>query len=116
MLIIWQRWGPLGLIFAVLGFLLSAGVGWILRWLFGLDPANSHWTSVVGLVVGFGVGALANWLFAVHVVEPRLDRLGTDSPAAPSTLFFLPLRYWTFGILVIGVVFLVPNLATALTE
>lgn len=114
MLIIWRRWGPVGLLFLALGFLLWVGLGAAWRAAFQIT-ATTGWWSVGALVIGFGLGALANWLFAVKVVEPRLDRPGARPPVAPSTLFFLPLRRWTLAIVGIGVLFLVPNLIAAIT-
>lgn len=107
-LIIWQRWGHLGLAFLALGFGIWIGLGFALRAVLG---NTQSWWNVAALIVGFGLGALANWVFAVKLVEPRLDRPQDDlNPPPPrSTLFFLPLRHWTWVILAIGVVFLIPN-------
>jgi hypothetical protein len=111
MFIIWRRWGPLGLLFLVLGFLLWVGLGAVIKSTLQIT-ATTGWWSVIALVLGFGAGALANWVFAVRVVEPRLDR-PQGANVAPSTLFFLPLRHWTWAIVAIGLLFLVPNVIAA---
>lgn len=102
----------MGLIFLVLGFLLWVGIGTIIREALHIT-ATTGWWSVVSLVVGFGIGALANWLFAVKVVEPKLDQPNAFPPVPTSTLFFLTLRQWTWGIVALGGVFLVPNFLAA---
>jgi hypothetical protein len=114
-IIIWRRWGPVGLLFLVLGFLIWVGLGAVIRAASGIT-ATTGWYSVIALVIGFGIGAVANWLFAVRVVEPKLDRPGAVPPVPSSTLFFMPLRWWSIAILVVGVVFLVPNLIAALSS
>ena len=114
-IIFWRRWGILGLPFAVVGFLLSVAFGELFQPFFDETPSGG-WPSVFGLVVGFGLGALGNWLFATLVVEPKLDRPHADLPPPSSTIYFMRLRYWSFVILAIGVVFLIPNLNATLTR
>jgi len=112
----WRRWGILGLAFAVAGFLLSFGFSRIFDPFFGDSVSPSRWAAVFGLVAGFGLGALANWLFAVLVVERTLDKPHADPRVPSSTIYFMRLRYWSFVILGIGVVFLVPNVNAALNQ
>lgn len=112
MVIIWRRWGPLGLLFLVAGFLLWVVIAAISRSAMHIT-ATTGWWSVVSLIVGFGIGAAANYFVAVRVVEPRLDKRNTEAAKPPSTLFFLPLRRWTWVIVAIGLVFLVPNALAA---
>ncbi|MBG6054666.1 hypothetical protein IWX81_001056 [Salinibacterium sp. CAN_S4] len=107
-IVLWRRWGPLGLVFLVLGFLVWVGVSALLRNLLDITATNGWW-NVIALVFGFGLGAIANWLFAVKIVEPKLDRPDAFPKVESSTLFFLRLRHWSFAIAAIGVVFLVPN-------
>ena len=114
-IIFWRRWGIIGAAFLLAGFLVSFGLAKAFQPLFGGSP-TSHWPWVFGLIFGFSIGALANWLFAVRVVEPKLDRPGSNPPVASSTIYFMPLRYWSFVILAIGVVFIVPNVNAALTR
>jgi hypothetical protein len=115
MIIIWRRWGPVGLVFLILGFLLWVGISQVIRASLHIVETTGWW-SVIALVIGFGIGALANWLFAVNVVEPRLDRRNTETPRASSTLFFIPLRHWTWVIGAFGVLFLIPNAIAAATR
>ena len=113
-IIIWRRWGPVGLLFLVAGFLLWVALASVIRSSLHII-ATTGWWNVIALVVGFGVGAFANWLFAVKVVEPRLDKPNADPRPPSSTLFFLPLRHWTWVIVALGAVFLIPNLIAAAT-
>ncbi|MGV8852315.1 MAG: hypothetical protein ACOH1M_07085 [Rhodoglobus sp.] len=108
-IVMWRRWGPAGLLFLALGFMLWVAVTTIIRAQFQITALNGWW-NIFALVFGFSVGALANWFFAVKVVEPKLDRPNAFPKVDSSTLFLMPLRYWTFVILLIGMVFLVPNL------
>lgn len=114
MIIFWHRWGPLGLIFLVLGFMSWVALGALMRTTFQIT-ATTGWWSVIALIIGFGFGAVANWIFSVKVVEPKLDRPNANPAPAASTLFFMPLRYWSITIAAIGVVFLVPNLIAAIS-
>lgn len=100
--------------FAVGGFLLSMGFGRLFDPFFSEGAEPSRWASVFGLIAGFSLGAFANWLFAVLVVEPKLDKPDADPPVATSTICFMRLRYWSFVILGIGLVLLVPNVNAAL--
>jgi hypothetical protein len=110
-----RRWGPIGLGFLVIAFLAWVGLGWVIRAVSHIT-ATTGWWNVDSLIIGFGFGAFANWLFAVKVVEPRLDR-PDDVPRPPSsTLFFLPLRHWTWAIVALGVVFLIPNVLDVLSR
>lgn len=112
MLLIWRRWGPLGLLFLIGGFLLWVALGAAMRSAFQIT-ATTGWWNVIALIIGFGVGAAANWIFAVKVVEPKLDRR-SGANVASSALFFLSLRHWSWAILAIGLVFLVPNVIAAM--
>ena len=113
MIVIWRRWGPLGLIFLVLGFLLWVAIAAVYREAFSVTEKTGWW-QVASLIVGFGIGAAANWLFAAKVVEPRLDKPGAYPPVPASTLFFMTLRQWTWGIVAVGILFLIPNFFAAL--
>ncbi|SOE64801.1 hypothetical protein SAMN06296378_1448 [Salinibacterium xinjiangense] len=108
-IVMWRRWGPLGLVFLVFGFLVWVGVSALLRQQLHTTSVTGWW-DVGALVFGFGIGAIANWFFAVMVVEPKLDRPNAFPKVASSTLFFLPLRHWSLAIVAVGVVFLIPNL------
>lgn len=105
-LIIWRRWGWIGLLFPVAGFLLWVGIGMGLRAAMQLDEVQGVW-NLVALVIGFGVAAIASWLFTLRYIEPVLDRPSKNLPR--STLFFMPVRYWAFVTVAIGLVFFVPN-------
>ena len=112
-IVFWRRWGILGLAFLLVGFLLAFAVGAVIK--ASLHTTDLHgWWGPFGIVVGFGLGAFANWLFAVLLVEPRLDRPNAVSPPPVSTLYFMRLRYWTWVIVAVGVVFFVPNFLAAL--
>ena len=114
-LIFWRRWGPVGLLFLVAGFLLWVALAAVIRAAFHIS-ATVGWWNVFALIAGFGIGAFANWLFAIKVVEPRLDRPNAVPPPPSSTLYFLRLRHWTWVIAATGAVFLVPNAIAAATS
>lgn len=111
----WRRWGPMGLVFLALGLVLTVGIGNLMRVTFSLESKPGVW-QVLSIVVGFGIGALANWLFAVKLVEPKLDKPDAYPPVPSSTLFFLPLRHWTWVIVAVGLVFAVANVIAAVQQ
>lgn len=121
MVFFWQRWGPLALLYPLLGFILWLVIAGIVRAATGAQGTQGLW-NVIGLVSGFAIASVAGWFFSVYVVERRLDpKPVTRAPrnefdsgripqgGGPSTLFFLPVRYWAFVTAALGLLLLVPN-------
>lgn len=145
MILIWQRWG----ILVVLFFGLGVGLGFLLKAIFGVQ-ANSG--SPVGVFVGLGflISAAILWLIVRATVGKVIDKpqpavvwqqlaepvVGEDGVkrthrAVPvtdpdtgqqlwtqpkSTLFFIPVRFWPFILGGLGVLVFAINLILVLAQ
>ncbi|CAN5346887.1 hypothetical protein BH09ACT4_BH09ACT4_06930 [soil metagenome] len=140
MILIWQRWGILAILFVPIGI----AIGFLLKAILGVpnSPGNA-----VGALVGVGliISAALMWLVVratvgkiidkpkpafvwQHLAEPVVDANGatqtqraiavTDPDTGQqlwthprSTLFFIPLKYLPFVLADIGVLAVLANLA-----
>ncbi|MHA6668478.1 hypothetical protein ACX3O0_06365 [Homoserinimonas sp. A447] len=105
-LLIWRRWGWIAILFPVFGFVLWLAIGAGIRSAMHIDAIQGVW-NLIALVIGFGIAGIASWVVAVRFIEPVLDDPSKNLPR--STLFFLPVRYWAFVTVAVGLALLVPN-------
>ena len=145
MILIWQRWGIVVALFAV----LAVGIGYLLKGISGMPDTGG---VALGLWVGVGliISAALLW-FAVRatvgkiidkptpvvvwqqLAEPTVDANGVKRTHAAvpvlhptsgqplitnprSTLFFIPVRFWPYILGGIGLLLLVLNLFLALAR
>ena len=141
-MIIWSRWGILVLPFVGLGVLL----GFTLAAILGMTGGGSSVTGVfvgIGLILGAAAFyVFEKFVMRVHLDKPRAVMLtqpavqlpdGTVQPARQvpavnpetgqpiwvqptSSLFFVPVRYWSYVLAGIGLVVIVVNAAGAATR
>lgn len=131
MIIIWQRWGILVVLFALVGVLL----GVLLGLLSGNSKGPGIWVLIGAGVAAAGVGLhfFTRRVVDVHLDKPRplvvtqdleqayIDEYGrsrtqrTEAVVDPETgepvlakptssLFFVPMKYWSYVLAVLGVV------------
>ena len=86
--LIWTGWGLGTVALGVLGYLLRTTIG-----------------STYSGVVGFIIAAILNLLFVKLVENMEITRDGrTMTRAQESTLFFMPLHYWTYIFVLFAIV------------
>lgn len=145
MILIWQRWGILAILFVPLGL----GIGFLLKTILGVESDSK---GPDGMFIGIGLilSAVVMWFVVRATVGKVIDKprpavvwqqlaepivgengakqthravpvtdpdTGTQLWTQPrSTLFFVPLKFWPFVLAVIGAVVFVINLVTLSTQ
>src|SRR5262249_42131642 len=113
-MIIWRGKGILVLLIAILGFMVGTGLAVGIAGVFGMAAEQ---TARFGPSFGLLIGAVGNFYFARYLDDPAKHRTLVDPRTNQtfvfkdnSSLMFIPVRFWTYILIVFACLTLVLGL------
>jgi uncharacterized membrane protein YedE/YeeE len=112
-MIIWRGKGFLVVLIVVLAFFIAVGLVSLLKSQFPI-ALTEQTEPLVGTALAAFLAAGLNYIFARYLDDPAKQRTLVDPKTNQaylfkdtSSLFFIPVRYWTYILLVLGVLSLI---------